>query len=723
MASRTPTDDGNILSIVAESAGKAIGGELGALAGKAAVEIGSELTDVVIRYWFAGETVYTERFVQELKRERDGDLPPFMIIGLGRCGSHVTSMLAQVVAKRAQAAAEHDPEGKSGPKRKNFSIRNFFSLSGSNAKPIISIEPMMVVGDIDESTFSDIDELLKSSPGGISERVMVIDYDPLARGGVGHVPIFAEFLTRCLLSAPPAKKEKSLTSNREDQPKFTRWEKARTFLIDSTDTIGGQFRLANYVFSAAGGTGCGAASEILRAQRIALLKAGIAASRIYFNGVAVMPHRSKLGSDKTYARNCGRLFVQYLSELNIDLSDARSFEEAPKPRYSTYVTAKGSKEKVPVGPWNAMAVVSNDLMVADGRDSNFVKFEDAERNANQYIAQQLFNISSAQLPVSPEFKYEDFNEGYFSSIRLDPEDLATGLVGPYAIGYAESSTDSFGKSDDWIEQLFCSAISLPQISADDQKSKYSEPIVQGISVSPLSPDKYTELTLPLQRLTDSEGISWDKLESALQKLGEIPFFEKCPRAIVVFTAPPDATVPANISTKLEEMTGALLPNISQTRLAIIRGTTANYTLSIFFESSVVLASDVFTTIKSYLWLCWSNRNLSMKEFDQRFTQLFEEQRIICDADLADWIEEREDLGRIVAGFDQHVGKHERAWRSYLDAITDSNELDAKGLEDRAVLDGMKVEHHCLNRNQLIAALNYVMYVKHYKDIGIFGLDD
>jgi hypothetical protein len=239
----------------------------------------------------------------------------------------------------------------------------------------------------------------------------------------------------------------------------------------------------------------------------------------------------------------------------------------------------------------------------------------------------------------------------------------------------------------------------------------------------LSPKKYTELTTPLRKLAESDDISWDKLSEALQKLGEIPFFEKCPRAIVVFTAPPDATVPANISKKLEEMTGALLPNISQTRLAIIRGTTANYTLSIFFESSVVLASDVFTTIKSYVWLCWANRNLTMKEFDERFTQLFEEQKIIADGDLEEWIEEREDLGRIVAGFDQHVGKHERAWRSYLDAMANAKDLDTKGLEDRAMLEAMKVEHHCLNRTQLIAALNYVMYVKHYKDIGIFGLDD
>ncbi len=175
------------------------------------------------------------------------------------------------------------------------------------------------------------------------------------------------------------------------------------------------------------------------------------------------------------------------------------------------------------------------------------------------------------------------------------------------------------------------------------------------------------------------------------------------------------------------MASSLLPNNAQKRLAIIRGTTNNYTLSIFFEASAVLAPDIYGAIRNYIWLCWANRDIEIGEFKKKYEELFSEPKVICDDDVSDWIVEQEDFSRLVGGFNRNVGKHERAWSGYLENTRSAIRSDLNGsgdfLEKLDALQNYSVKGQCINRNQLISALNYIMYVRHYGDIGLIDEDD
>ena len=52
----------------------------------------------------------------------------------------------------------------------------------------------------------------------------------------------------------------------------------------------------------------------------------------------------------------------------------------------------------PMMPWNGLAFISNDVMSASSSDP--LNLEEVESNANQYIAQQVFNLAAAQFPAA-----------------------------------------------------------------------------------------------------------------------------------------------------------------------------------------------------------------------------------------------------------------------------------------------------------------------------------
>jgi len=74
-----------------------------------------------------------------------------------------------------------------------------FFRSKEGEPPALRFEPIVLVGDIDETSFDDVGGLLEQGgiPKYVQEGFPQLNYSPLAEGGVGHVPIFAEFLTKC----------------------------------------------------------------------------------------------------------------------------------------------------------------------------------------------------------------------------------------------------------------------------------------------------------------------------------------------------------------------------------------------------------------------------------------------------------------------------------------------------------------------------------------------
>ena len=169
-----------------EAAGEAIGGPVG----KAGVKIVSVLGKKIITYYF-----------DDADSLDQSSLPPgllmpdtstFAVIGLGRCGSRVTAQLARMIA---------EAKGTTIPAKSSAEASFVSSIKQMMQKPkkseTLRLEPVMVIGDVNEATFAEVDGLLGNSPSiqQVLDSIMKIDYRPLARGGCGNIPIFGEFLT------------------------------------------------------------------------------------------------------------------------------------------------------------------------------------------------------------------------------------------------------------------------------------------------------------------------------------------------------------------------------------------------------------------------------------------------------------------------------------------------------------------------------------------------
>ena len=261
--------------------------------------------------------------------------------------------------------------------------------------------------------------------------------------------------------------------------------------------------------------------------------------------------------------------------MNIVLGGLRAFREAPKYAYSFSYTRSLDHEKRTLNPWNGLCIVSNDLMAPENAEGRLGGFERAEDAANYYIAQQMFNISSAQLPVAQLIvEVVNVELGKTSSaglnsksLRLDTNDLRTGLMGPYAACFAAMHPNELSNKH-WLEQMFASSISLPHLNRALMKDKTGERvIVEGISISPEAPAKYREKLAAFdaffQSTTAAEPAAF---LTVLQGFGKIELYGRCPRVVIVFTAPQDGLIPENLTRRLEEMVAALLPNLSQARI-------------------------------------------------------------------------------------------------------------------------------------------------------------
>ncbi len=199
--------------------------------------------------------------------------PNFAVVGMGHCGVHVAVALHDMVYKETGEALPESSKHIRTPSGLARWARRLFQTSGE--KKSLSFKPVMLVGDTDDTTFADVRGLAAPrEPGALESEpdasVLTLSYAPLATAGVGNNPIIAQFFTRALLLCP---------ENKIRRGSFG-WDDARRFLLavepeprprehsEPKEKI--PPRLAFYVFSAAGGTGCGAAAEILKAQQFAI---------------------------------------------------------------------------------------------------------------------------------------------------------------------------------------------------------------------------------------------------------------------------------------------------------------------------------------------------------------------------------------------------------------------------------------------------------------------
>lgn len=694
MANSKPQPEG-IRMDLADVAEKVVelGAELaaGPIAGKAAsvtFRIVSRHGKQIIAYWVNRDSSNVRESLERIRRPQDTELPPFAVVGLGRCGTHVTAQLGQMVAA---ASRTNKPDGQKADTRSVNPLK-LFKRPGPLIYPL---EPMMVVGDINEQMLAEVVDVLGSEEKSIGRKVLKIDYRPLAVGGAGNVPLFAEFFTRGLLSLPP----KPLIRSDSKQDSAGPWENARTYLIDSCSAeLANNPRLVFYIFSLGGGTGAGSAAELMRAQRYAIATTPIGDPQVYFTGVAIIP--DDLEKNRTHLINAGRTLVQYLAELNIDLSKSADYYEAPRFNVGTAVTMGGGE--VPLMPWNGLAVISNDVM---GRSTSLAASHEAQRIANQYISQQIFNLAASQLPgEQPEEDKSAISERAFQTERLDPQDLLTGLVGPYAVCFSVAKSQAFLPPGE-IDSLFVRALSVPSTTEVD---KTSGTVVEGISILPASLAEYVAATSSLHeqagpREDGKEGI----IKESLSTLSGLDFFGRCARLLFVFTQPANGDIPGSSIERLLDLIDWLCPNLSQVRYAIIKGTTAHFTLSIYVEGTVVLCPDVQLAIRNYIRLCWGQRGASKEAFLAKYQELLSAEPPIKHEDITAWLGEREQYRANIPNFDNLVSALNQRWKKFVE--------DTEGLSDarRAELHTHTVESTYLTPKEVAAALRYVNYVSHF----------
>jgi len=625
----------------------------------------------------------------------DRGVPPFVVVGLGRCGCHVSAELAEIMALNRPGGAAHRKHTD-----KSRWMSQFFGQRGET--PVLQFEPIMLIGDIDETAFVDVDGLMREGgvPADMRQDFLKLNYQALAEGGVGHVPVFAEFVTKGLLLLPAT-----------EPAEVPLWSTARGLLLNFSTKRKQIPRLVFYVFSSGGGTGAGSAPEIMRAQSYAKTVTNVD-REMYFTGVGILP--ANISRDQTLLINTGRTLVRYLADLNINLESSAAYDGAPSCAASSFIEMPdqirpgvdldendGRITSRPILPWNALALISNDVMETSANQSQ--TFDEAESNANQYIAQQIFNLAAAQFPAAEFEKDEDsgpITKKNYQEVRLDPNDLKAGLTGPYAVCFAAAPTDVAADQDTRVvDEMFLRAISLAsQHSVEGSKGS---PLVEGISVSPFHKEEYRTIVESLKNYLDAEGQEGLTKES-LSELRAIPFFERCPRIIYSLTSPQKSDIPNSYKERLGELIEWAFPNLIQTRVAISWGTTAFFSLSIFVETSVLLVPDVQLAIVNYLRLCWQQRRSDLGEFIQTYRRIREQDPPIMDEDIEAWLGHTEDYGVNIPNFDNICAEHNRKWAHYV-------ERHCSDPKRKKVLLTHRVENSLISGSEAAAALRYLNY--------------
>ncbi len=315
---------------------------------------------------------------------------------------------------------------------------------------------------------------------------------------------------------------------------------------------------------------------------------------IFTSGICILPNITDKSMQMSEALhiNAGRLLCKYLSEewdfsYNLDVDDGHTAEVMNRIR-----------------PWNAMMLISNDIMrYAEENDNggtiNEIDVNAMEKHANQYISQQIFNILTAQAVTT------DYDENYFhragidigETIRLDANDLFMSLAGPVAIAYAESvvaSEDSDGKRLD-IDDLFYRSIDLPHYNKQTQA-------IEGISLLPIESGRYKKV------LADYKNGNFNP-----EQIRKLHFYQNCSSVVSIVSLPKDFKLSYMDLNKLKVHLNSLFPNTTLKRYALVIGASANLSLTTLIAKSPCLSDDFLTLIVAYIKRCFAKDNYRYDE--------------------------------------------------------------------------------------------------------------
>lgn len=548
------------------------------------------------------------------------NFPSVCLIGLGRCGSNIALDVATLVhnARVFYLNDFHDAEDKH--KEKNRKALNWIQRSlkiqpEEDLQPVFLIEPLVMLGDLDKDIRGRIQFSAKN--GGINflneyTKLKIMDLSEVHAGGAGNAPILGQYLAKVILN-----KETEKFSNED-------WKFIHSYLIDSCGIKANQSRLYFYIFSAGGGTGSGMASEFGLAQQYSYMSKtfdirteqemqahnqSFVFEPIFTSGICILPnitHRTVEMSEALHI-NAGRLLCKYLSEewnFSYSMDNDGSDSESIKKR---------------IRPWNAMMLISNDIMryaeetddsnIGENDNGQFIDVNAMEKHANQYISQQIFNILTAQAVTT------DYDENYFrragidigETIRLDANDLFMSLAGPIAVAYAESvvrvrdphegRVGFFDKSSEEldIDDLFYRSIDLPHFNKQTTA-------IEGISLLPVESERYKS---SLKKYRES---GYDA-----KHLKDLHFFKNCSSVVSIVSLPKDYKLSYMDLNKLKLHLNSLFPNTTLKRFALVIGASANLSLTTLVAKSPCLSDDFLTLIVSYIKRCFAKEDFAFDE--------------------------------------------------------------------------------------------------------------
>lgn len=146
------------------------------------------------------------------------------------------------------------------------------------------------------------------------------------------------------------------------------------------------------------------------------------------------------------------------------------------------------------------------------------------------------------------------------------------------------------------------------------------------------------------------------------------------------------------------------------------GTTKFYTLSIYVESSVLLAPDVQTAIYNYLRLCWKQRHSDQGDFKKNYIGILQQKPPLKDEQIREWLGNEEEYGVHVPSFKSLSRDYDRKWTRYV-------EKNYKNFDDfKRQLLKHKVKNVFLKDTEIAAALRYLNYAYHSRKFETEGFD-
>jgi hypothetical protein len=180
--------------------------------------------------------------------------------------------------------------------------------------------------------------------------------------------------------------------------------------------------------------------------------------------------------------------------------------------------------------------------------------------------------------------------------RLDPADLKNSLSAITVVAHAQCAVAGEASEVDFDDLLY-RALSLPRGS---QQGDW----IEGISVCPLATKQaYEEV---IARCSSDKGVG-------RRVLAALPLFQRARSAVTILSAPEGWIVQRRNVEVVKKAIEELLPNASPRRLALLRGTTKNVTLSLFICQSGILAGETLAHFVGYLQnaFCRSGVDVSM----------------------------------------------------------------------------------------------------------------